>query len=104
MIFLLVKNKSTRKKISVDEDILSVMSTDLEDASQSTDCTRSDVFHSIRNSADDDDATMKTESNSTEEDEVTLDIDTPDDMEDSIMGRESSLIPSTQFLLLKEMS
>jgi len=84
--------KTQRKKISVDENILSVLSTDVEDASQATDCTRSDVFHSFRNS--DDDATMRTEksgSGSTDDDEVTLDIDTPDDMEDSIMGRELSL-------------
>ncbi len=58
------------------------------DVSQATNATQSDVFYSIRNSTlrDDDDNTMRTE-NGIDDDEITLDIDTPDDMEDSIMGR-----------------
>lgn len=58
-----------------------------DDASQAT--TASDIFYSIRNSTlnNDDENTMRTE-NGVDDDEITLDLDTPDDMEDSIMGRE----------------
>ncbi|ODN02216.1 Protein prune 2 [Orchesella cincta] len=81
--------KVHKKRISVDDKILSVISTDLDDNSAATDCTQSDVFHSIINTLRDEDATMKSDGD--EVDDITLDIDTPDDMEDSILEQLDSL-------------
>ncbi|OXA56243.1 Protein prune 2 [Folsomia candida] len=101
-----------RRKISVDENILSMISSTEfddglgvgvgggsgggaggDDASQAT--TASDIFYSIRNSTlnNDDENTMRTE-NGVDDDEITLDLDTPDDMEDSIMGQLESIATS----------
>ncbi len=79
--------KVHKKRISVDDKILSVISSDLDDNSAATDVTQSDVFHSIINTLRDDDATMKSDGD--EGDDITLDIDTPDDMEDSILERKN---------------
>jgi len=63
--------------------------TDLEDSSQATDAdvTLSEVFHSClsKTHQSQDDLTIRSGSASIEED-VTLDLDTPDDMADSILG------------------
>ena len=56
-----------------------------DDNSFATDATQSDVFHSIINSVRDEDRTIRSDDGSDEE--VTLDLDTPDDMEDSILER-----------------
>lgn len=83
-------NVSNKKRISVDEKILSAAS-DLDDTSQATDVTQSDVFHSFITSFKDEDPTIKSEFDDDDEDEVdeiTLDLDTtPDDeMDGSILG------------------
>lgn len=83
--FVAKSPKVHKKRISVDDKILSVISGDLDDSSAATDVTQSDVFHSIINTLRDDDATMKSDGD--EVDDITLDIDTPDDMEDSILER-----------------
>lgn len=83
--------KVHKKRISVDDKILSVISSsDLDDNSAATDVTQSDVFHSIINTLRDDDATMKSDED--EGDDITLDIDTPDDMQDSILERKLLLL------------
>ena len=89
-MFLAKHLNVSKKRISVDEKILSLAS-ELDDSSQATnaDVTQSDVFHSIMSSLKDEDPTIKSEfdDDDDEVDEITLDLDTtPDDMEDSILG------------------
>lgn len=74
----------------MDEDLLRTGSlTELDDSSQATDAdvTQSEVFHSclsktITNQGIENERTIQSGSN----EDVTLDLDTPDDMEDSILG------------------
>lgn len=62
----------------------------MDDNSCATDVTRSDVFHSIINSPLEDDRTIRSDLEDVDDEDVTLDIDTPDDMEESILERECS--------------
>ncbi|CAG7727729.1 unnamed protein product [Allacma fusca] len=78
---------SHKKKISVDDNILSTAS-ELEDNSYATDATQSDVFHSIINSPHSEDKTIQSDG---DDEDVTLDIDTPDDMEESILEQLESI-------------
>jgi prune family protein 2 len=82
-----------KKKIVIDDGLLSTASE--LDSSQATDQTQADVFYSIINSLSrNQDQKSGGHSDDTEED-VTLDIDTPDDMEDSILGKLDSIAIQT---------
>lgn len=98
-MFIAKSPKVHKKRISVDDKILSVISSDLDDNSAATDVTQSDVFHSIINTLRDDDATMKSDGD--EGDDITLDIDTPDDMEDSILERKLDFFFNNMLTLVK---
>jgi len=95
--------KSHKKRISVDDHILSTAS-EVDDNSCATDVTRSDVFHSIINSPLEDDKTIRSDLEDVDDEDVTLDIDTPDDMEESILEQLESIATTPVVERIPELS
>lgn len=77
--------RNPKRKISVDDNILSIVSNEIEDTTSAATDVTSDVFHSIVNTLGDEDITIR--SDDVDDEDNTFNIDTPDDMQDSIMER-----------------